>query len=67
MSYIVNVGCCKETSHYFVNSSDIPGLKVETGAFEKFAEGVLDAVPGLLGNTAFGSQIDFHQRIVRAA
>jgi hypothetical protein len=67
MSFTVNVGFDEATRRYYVDSTDIPGLNVETETFEEFVEVVLDVVPDLLGQLATGSEIDFHRHVVVAA
>jgi hypothetical protein len=58
MSCIVIVGFGKESSRRYADSSDIPGLNVETETFKEFVEVIL---------AASSSEIDFHQHVVRAA
>ena len=57
MSYIVTVGYDEAARRYYVISSDIPGLNVETDTFKEFVEVVQDVVPDLVGDHATGAKI----------
>lgn len=63
MSYIVRVGYDAEEHVYFVLSSDIPGLHIESETFEQFVEIAIDATPDLVGVPAGGSSITFQQEV----
>jgi hypothetical protein len=66
MSYIVTVGYDEAAHRYYVISSDIPGLNVETDTFEEFVEVVQDVVPDLVGDRATGAKIKFEREIALA-
>jgi hypothetical protein len=66
MSYIVTVGYDEAARRYYVISSDIPGLNVETDTFEEFVEVVQDVVPDLVGDHATGAKIKFEREIALA-
>ncbi len=63
MSYTVRVGYDAEEHVYFVLSSDIPGLNIETESFEAFIEIAKDAAPDLLGKDLSGSSIKFEREV----
>ena len=63
MSYIVSVGFDEANHPYYVLSSDIPGLHVETETFEDFVEAVCEVAPDLMGDQAAGSKIRFEREI----
>ena len=50
-SFDVDVGYDNKAKVYFVITSDIPGLNVETKTFEALVEIVMDAAPDLLGES----------------
>jgi hypothetical protein len=66
MSYIVTVGYDEAARRYYVLSSDIPGLNVETDTFKEFVEVVQDVVPDLVGDHATGAKIKFEREIALA-
>jgi hypothetical protein len=66
MSYIVTVGYDEAAHRYYVISSDIPGLNVETDTFEEFVEVVQDVVPDLVGDRVSGAKIKFEREIALA-
>jgi hypothetical protein len=51
------------THRYYVLSSDIPGLHVETETFEDFVDTVRDVTPELVGDQAAGTKIRFEREI----
>ena len=53
----------RSQSSYYVLSSDIPGLHVETETFEDFVEAVCEVAPDLMGDQAAGSKIYFEREI----
>ena len=57
MRFHVRVGY--ERGRYFVISSDIPGLNIETNSFEEFCAVAADVMPDL-ADTASPVTIDFH-------
>jgi hypothetical protein len=63
MSYIVSVGFDEANHRYYVLSSDIPGLQVETETFEDFVDTVRDVTPELVGDQAAGTKIRFEREI----
>ena len=63
MSYLVRVGYDESLRRYFVLDSDIPGLNVESEAFEDFIEIVRDVAPDLLGAAVAGANITFERQI----
>ena len=63
MSYVVRVGYDVEERVYFVLSSDIPGLNIETDSFEEFVEVAMDAAPDLIGKDSSGSSIKFEREV----
>jgi hypothetical protein len=63
MSYIVSVGFDEANHRYYVLSSDIPGLHVETATFEEFVDTVRDVTPELVGDHAAGTKIRFEREI----
>lgn len=46
----VDVGFDEEAKVYYVLSSSLPGLNIETPTFEQFVEVALDAAPDLIGD-----------------
>jgi hypothetical protein len=65
--YVVNVAFDEATGRYYVDSSDIPGLNVETASFEELVEIARDAASDLLGNRGAGCKISFRRDVVLAA
>jgi predicted RNase H-like HicB family nuclease len=65
MTYTVHVGYDEADNTYFVLSSDIPGLNVETQSLEAFVDSTQHALPDLVGDRAVGFRISF-QRDVRS-
>ena len=63
MSFIVRVGYDAEERVYFVLSSDIPGLHIESETFEQFVEIAIDAAPDLVGAKAVGASITFQREV----
>ena len=63
MSFIVRVGYDAEERVYFVRSSDIPGLHIESETFEQFVEIAIDAAPDLVGAKAVGASITFQREV----
>ena len=49
-----------EAGRYFVLSSDIPGLNIETSSFEEFCEVAADVTPDLVDRSSGELTIDFH-------
>jgi predicted RNase H-like HicB family nuclease len=66
MSFTVIVGFDEAEHRYFVISSDIPGLHIETETFEEFIDVVQDVLPDLVGDRAAGTKIRFEREIVLA-
>ncbi len=66
MSYTVRVGFDAEEHVYFVLSSDIPGLNIETETFDEFMEVVADAAPDLVGRQVGKSSIKFEREVALA-
>lgn len=66
MSYAVNIGFDEALHRYYVISSEIPGLWVETETFEEFVEVAMDVVPDLLGDRAIGAKIEFKREVAFA-
>ena len=66
MSYTVRVGFDAEEHVYFVLSSDIPGLNIETETFDEFMEVVADAAPDLVGRQVGKSLIKFEREVALA-
>jgi len=66
MSFFVVVGFDEAAHRYFVQSSDIPGLHIETGTFEEFVEIARDFAPDLLGAQAAGATIEFRREVALA-
>ena len=59
----MSVGFDEANHPYYVLSSDIPGLHVETETFEDFVEAVCEVAPDLMGDQAAGSKIRFEREI----
>ena len=62
MSYI-SVGFDEAEHRYYVLTSDIPGLHVESSTFEDFVEAVRDVIPDLVGDHAERSKVRFEREI----
>lgn len=58
MRFHIQVGY--ETGRYYVLSSDIPGLNIETASFEEFCEIAADVTPDLVDRGPGALTIDFH-------
>ncbi len=54
-------GLLSEGHVYFVLSSNIPGLDLESETFEEFVEIAIDAAPDLVGKQAVGSSMTFQR------
>ncbi len=67
VSYVVSVGFDEATGRYYVDSSDMPGLNVETESFEELVEIARDVACDLLGDQAAGCTISFRRDVVLAA
>jgi len=67
MSYVVRVGFDEGEHRYFVISSDIPGLNIETNTFEEFVNVAQDVAPDLLDPLSREITIRFEREIVLAA
>ena len=63
MSYTVRVGYDAEEHVYFVLSSDIPGLNIETETFDEFMEVAADAAPDLVGRQVGKGLIRFEREV----
>jgi hypothetical protein len=63
VSYKVSVGFDEANHRYYVLSSDIPGLHIESDTFEDFVDAVRDVTPELMGDQAAGSKIRFEREI----
>jgi predicted RNA binding protein YcfA (HicA-like mRNA interferase family) len=63
VSFTVMVGFDEAEHRYYVLSSDIPGLRVETDTFEEFIEVTKDFVPDLVGGHATGAKIEFTREV----
>jgi hypothetical protein len=63
VSYLVSVGFDEAQHRYYVLSSNIPGLNIETETFEEFVDAVRDVTPELMGDQAAGSKIRFEREI----
>jgi hypothetical protein len=63
-SYVVSVGFDAASGRYYVDSSDIPGLNIETARFEELVEIARDVASELLGDQAAGSKISFRRDVV---
>lgn len=66
MTFTVNVGFDEAEHRYYVISSEIPGLWVETDTFEEFVEVSMDFVPDFLGEKAIGAKIEFKREVAFA-
>jgi hypothetical protein len=66
MNFVVSVGYDETEHRYYVISSDIPGLNVETSTFEEFVEVVKDFVPDLVADRTAGARIRFEREIAFA-
>jgi len=66
MIFVVSVGYDETEHRYFVISSDIPGLNVETSTFEELVEVVKDFAPDLVGDRIAGAKIKFEREIALA-
>jgi hypothetical protein len=66
ISFVVTVGFDEAEHRYYVLSSDIPGLHIETETFEEFIDIVRDVMPDLVGDNAAGAKIRFEREIARA-
>jgi hypothetical protein len=66
MSFTVTVGFDEAEHRYYVISSDIPGLNVETHTFEEFVDVAQDFLPDLVGDRAAGAKIKFEREVVLA-
>jgi hypothetical protein len=63
MSFTVSVGFDETEHRYFVLSSDIPGLNIESDTFEGLVEAAQDLVPDLVGARAAGAKIKFEREV----
>lgn len=63
MSFTVSVGFDDVERRYYVISSDVPGLWVETDTFEEFVEVSMDLVPDLLGERSKGAKVEFRREV----
>lgn len=59
----VEVGYDPHAGVYYVASSDIPGLNVETTTFETLLEVALDAAPDLLDGVKEPTRINFRRTV----
>ena len=66
MSFTVVVGFDEAEHRYYVISSDVPGLHVETDTFEEFIDVVQDVMPELVGSKAAGAKVRFEREIALA-
>ena len=65
MNFIVSVGYDETEHRYYVISSDIPGLNVETNTFEEFVDIFNDFAPDLVRDHA-GAKIKFEREVALA-
>jgi hypothetical protein len=63
MSFTVYVSFDEAENRYFVLSSDIPGLNIESDTFEGLVEAAQDVVPDLVGDRAAGAKIKFEREV----
>jgi len=66
MRFTVIVGFDEAEHRYYVISSDIPGLNIETDTFEEFIEVAKDFAPDLVGDHAAGAKVEFKREVVLA-
>ena len=66
MSFTVVVGFDEAEHRYYVISSNIPGLHIETETFEEFVDVARDCVPDLVGDDAAGAEIEFKREVAPA-
>ena len=66
MSFTVRVGFDEAEHRYYVISSDIPGLHIETATFEDFVAVATDFTPDLVGDRAAGAKIEFKREVALA-
>jgi len=66
VSFTVVVGFDEAEHRYWVLSSDVPGLHVETDTFEEFIDVVQDVMPELVGSKAAGGKVRFEREIALA-
>ena len=66
MSFTVIVGFDEAEHRYYVLSSDIPGLHIETDRFEQFIEIAKDFAPDLVGDQATGAKMEFKREVALA-
>ena len=59
----IDVGYDETSKLYFVLTSGLPGLHVETSTFEGLIEIVLDAAPDLLGATHERTRLNFRRTV----
>ncbi len=63
MPFTVQVASDDTHHRYYVLSSDIPGLNVETSSFDELMEITTDMLPDLLGERATGSRVIFQREV----
>lgn len=66
MSFAVLVGFDEAEHRYHVLDSDIPGLHVETAAFEELIEVTKNFAPDLIGDRAARAKIEFKREVALA-
>lgn len=66
MNFTVLVGYDDAEHRYYVLSSDIPGLHIETQTFEEFVEIAKDFFPELIGHSEPGAMIEFKREVALA-
>lgn len=66
LSFTVAVGFDESEHRYYVISSDIPGLHIETETFEEFVDVAKDCAPDLVGDNAAGANIEFKRDVALA-